>query len=241
LHPVIFLALLVTVLLFISWYKRAPSGQQKHIRGRMLLFGGVGIVLLLLVTGHLNPVVALIVAALAIGQRVLAVASMANMFKGFRNSMKGAAGPSAGGASDVETRFLRMSLNHDTGAMDGVVLEGASKGRRLSELGLGDLLDLLAMCRAQDDQSATVLEAYLDRVHGDGWRDTSYGGGSGHGGATSRMSPSEAREILGIGADASRDEIIEAHRRLMQKNHPDRGGSTYLAAKINQAKEILIT
>ncbi len=240
-HPVIFLALLVAVLFFISWYKRAPSGQQKHIRGRMLLFGGIGIVLLLLVTGHLNPIIALIVAAVAIGQRILAVASMASMFKGFRNSMKGAAGPSAGGASDVETRFLRMSLNHDTGAMDGVVLESASKGRRLSELGLDDLMDLLAACRAQDAQSATVLEAYLDRVHGDGWRDASHGGGAGHGGETSRMSPAEAREILGIGVDASRDEIIEAHRRLMQKNHPDRGGSTYLAAKINQAKEILIT
>jgi hypothetical protein len=163
------------------------------------------------------------------------------MFKGFRNSMKGAAGPSTGGASDVETRFLRMSLNHDTGAMDGVVLEGASKGRRLSELGLGALMDLLTLCRAQDDQSASVLEAYLDRVHGDGWRDASHGAGAGHGGETSRMSASEAREILGIGADAGRDEIIEAHRRLMQKNHPDRGGSTYLAAKINQAKEILIT
>ncbi len=225
-HPIIFLALLVAVLLFISWYKRAPAGQQKRIRGRMLLFGGIGIVLLLLVTGHLNPVIALIVAALAIGQRILAVANMASIFKGFRNSMKGAAGPSTGGASDVETRFLRMSLDHDTGAMDGVVLKGATKGRRLSELGLGDLLDLLAVCRAQDDQSATVLEAYLDRVHGDEWRDASRGGGAGHGGETSRMSASEAREILGIGADAGRDEIIEAHRRLMQKNHPDRGGST---------------
>jgi hypothetical protein len=241
LHPVIFLALLVAVLLFFSWYKRAPSGQRKRIRGRMLLFGGIGIVLLLLVTGHLNPVIALIVAALAIGQRILAVASMANMFKGFRNSMKGAAGPSAGGASDVETRFLRMSLNHDTGAMDGVVVEGASKGRRLSELALDDLMDLLAVCRAQDAQSATVLEAYLDRVHGDGWRDASHGAGAGHGAETFHMSPTEAREILGIGANASRDEIIAAHRRLMQKNHPDRGGSTYLAAKINQAKEILIT
>ena len=66
-HPVIFLALLVAVLLFISWYKRAPSSQQKRIRGRMLLYGGIGILLLLLVTGHLSPIMAAIVAALALG------------------------------------------------------------------------------------------------------------------------------------------------------------------------------
>jgi hypothetical protein len=240
LHPVIILALLLGILLFISWYKRAPSGQQKRLRGRMLLFGSIGIVLLLLVTGHLNPILALIVAALAFGQRILAVANMASMFKGFRNSMKGAAGPSEGSASDVETRYLRMSLDHDTGTMDGVVLEGAYRGRRLAELALDELMDLLTVCRAQDSQSATVLEAYLDRVHGDGWRDAFHGAGAGHGGDASHMTPNEAREILGVGTDANREEIIEAHRRLMQKNHPDRGGSTYLAAKINQAKDTLL-
>ena len=239
-HPVILLALLAGILLFISWYKRAPSGQQKHIRGRMLMYGGIGIVLLLLVTGHLNPIFALIVAALAFGQRFLALANMASMFKGFRNSMRGASGPSSGSASDVETRFLRMSLDHDTGAMDGVVLEGSYQGRRLSELDLGDLVSLLTICRAQDSQSATVLESYLDRVHGDGWRDAFHGEDRRHGGETSHMTPSEAREILDVTAQASREEIIEAHRRLMQKNHPDRGGSTYLAAKINQAKDTLL-
>lgn len=239
-HPVIILALLVGVLLFISWYKRAPSTQQKRIRGRMLLFGGLGIVLLLLVTGHLNPLIAVVVAALAIGQRILAVASMANIFKGFRNSMKGAAGPSGGNASDVETRYLRMSLNHDTGEMDGVVLEGTYQGRRLTELGSDELMDLLALCRAEDAQSASVLEAYLDRMHGGDWRETFRGAGHEQGSEATRMSEVEAREILGVEAGASREEVIEAHRRLMQKNHPDRGGSTYLAAKINQAKEVLL-
>lgn len=239
-HPAILLAILAGILFFISWYKRAPSGQQKRLRGRMLAYAGIGIVLLLLVTGHLNPIFALILGALAFGQRILALANIANMFKGFRHSVQGAAGPSAGNASDVETRFLRMSLDHDTGRMDGVVLEGSYEGRRLSELDLGDLVDLLTVCRAQDPQSATVLEAYLDRVHGDSWREGFHGGDGGHGVETSRMTAAEAREILDLEPEASREEIIEAHRRLMQKNHPDRGGSTYLAAKINQAKETLL-
>ena len=239
-HPAIILALIAGILFFISWYKRAPSVQQKRIRGRMLIYGGIGIVLLLLVTGHLNPIFALILAALAFGQRILALANVANMFKGFRNSVQGASGPSAGNASDVETRFLRMSLDHDTGTMDGVVLEGSYEGRRLSELDLGDLVSLLTVCRTQDSQSATVLEAYLDRVHGDDWRADNHTGAGAHGGVTSRMTAAEAREILDLNAQATREEIIEAHRRLMQKNHPDRGGSTYLAAKINQAKETLL-
>ncbi len=239
-HPVIFLALLAGVLLFISWYKRAPSGQQKRIRGRMLIYAGIAIVVLLLVTGHLNPIIAFVVAALAVGQRLLAIANMANLFKGFKNSMKGAAGPSTGNVSDVETRYLRMSLDHDTGQMNGVVLEGEFQGRRLSELELEELLSLLAVCRADDSQSASVLEAYLQRVHGDRWHEASHERGSRTGGERSHMSDTEAREILGVEPGASREEIIEAHRRLMQKNHPDRGGSTYLAAKINEAKNVLL-
>ena len=100
-------------------------------------------------------------------------------------------------------------------------------------------MDLLAVCRAEDSQSAAVLEAYLDRVHGDSWRHAQSGAGDEHGNGT-RMTLAEAREILGVDSHASREDIIEAHRRLMQKNHPDRGGSTYLAAKINLAKEILL-
>ena len=55
-----------------------------------------------------------------------------------------------------------------------------------------------------------------------------------------KMTVAEAREILGVKADASREEIIKAHRRMMQKVHPDRGGTDYLAAQLNQAKDTLL-
>ena len=89
------------------------------------------------------------------------------------------------------------------------------------------------------------MEAYLDwRLPG--WRDAAQAsagqaGSSAAGRAkTSRMSAEEAYAVLGIATDASEEEIRHAHRRLMMKMHPDQGGSTYLAARINEAKEVLL-
>lgn len=162
--------------------------------------------------------------------------------------LKSAAGPSPGQTSQVETRFLRMTLDHDTGAMSGVVLDGEHRGRSLEEMSLPDLVDLLRQCRAEDPQSVAVLEAYLDRIHGADWRAHSeegqggsgarYGGGAAA--STGAMTREEALEILGLQPDATPDEIRDAHRRMMQQYHPDRGGSNYLAAKVNQAKDRLL-
>ena len=156
---------------------------------------------------------------------------------------KNVGGPSPGQSSDVTTEHLRMSLDHDSGEMTGTVTEGPYAGRELDSLSLSELLDLLAGC-AEDEDSVRVLEAYLDRVHGPQWRGD--GGAEGEtrggraGGWGAAMTFDEAWEILGLEPGADEQAIKEAHRRLMSKMHPDRGGSTYLAAKLNQAKDLLL-
>ena len=151
-------------------------------------------------------------------------------------------GPSPGQSSDVETAYLRMSLDHDSGELQGTVLEGPFRGRLVEELSLEELLALLRDCRVNDEESAELLESYLDRVHGPEWRGGDPGAQSGAGKSTDGrpMTVDEAYEILGVRRGADADEIRDAHRRLMLKIHPDQGGSTYLAAKINQAKEVLL-
>ena len=161
------------------------------------------------------------------------------MVRGFRGL--GRTRPSPGQTSDVETEYLRMALDHDTGEMTGTVLKGAFAGRDLGDLGLDDLLALFEECLPADERSAQVLEAYLDRGSHAGWREAMDARRSAsRRGGKAEMTPDEAREILGVGPEATAEEIKAAHRRLMQQNHPDRGGSTYLAAKINLAKEMLL-
>jgi len=161
----------------------------------------------------------------------------------------GSARPSPGQASEVETVWLKMRLQHDSGAMGGVVRKGPWAGMELSALSLEQLVALLGDCWADDPQSAQLLETYLDRAIGPDWRERAQAGGSAGGSAggartaeagSGRMSREEAREVLGVGAAATPEEVKEAYRRLMQKMHPDQGGSTYLAAKINQARDVLL-
>ncbi len=167
---------------------------------------------------------------------------MLRNWRAIRARLRAARGPSPGQASEVETRFLRMTLDHDSGEMTGRVTEGRFAGRVLEELELDDLIALWAECRAEDAQSAAVLEAYLDRSQGEAWREAAAQGGAGPRAPTGAgtMSQEEACDILGLEPGASRVAIHEAHRRLMQKVHPDLGGSNYLAAKINQAKALLL-
>lgn len=148
-------------------------------------------------------------------------------------------GAAAGQDSAVETEWLRMSLEHDTGAMTGLVLKGPFEGRYLAELAFDGLLGLLADCRRHDNQAAALLETYLDRTAGEDWRERQARGGAG-GPVAGGLTPQAAREILGVGPEAGADEIRAAYHRLMKKLHPDQSGSTFLASQINAAKDLLL-
>lgn len=155
-------------------------------------------------------------------------------------SPRSSAKPGSSGRSTVATRFLSMDLDHATGAMSGRVLEGCFAGRSLQDLSLQDQLNLWWECQ-EDAQSVAVLEAYLDRHAGVDWRERLHD--SGRGGAdriSGTMDRAEAFQILGLQPGASREEIQAAYRRLIQRVHPDHGGSSYLAARLNQARDVLL-
>ena len=166
------------------------------------------------------------------------------LWRGWRRSRTAAdIGARQGRSSSIETVYLSVMLDHDSGTVDGRIKVGRFKDRRLADLTRADLVDLLGELRTSDPEGATVLEAYLDRIHGAGWRDgearekSRRSNGSAAGGVMTRE---EALEVLGLAPEATELEIREAHHRLMMKVHPDHGGSSYLAARLNQARDRLL-
>jgi hypothetical protein len=144
---------------------------------------------------------------------------------------------SGGKASRVRSAYLEMQLDHDTGAMQGTIVAGRHQGVALDRLDVKTLVRLLAEF---DEESRALLTAYLDR------RDPRWGeyaqadATAPRSSASGQMSEQEAYQILGLQPGASAEAIGSAHRTLMKKFHPDQGGTTYLAARINEAKEILL-
>ena len=140
--------------------------------------------------------------------------------------------------SRIETTYLEMILDHDSGQMAGRVRTGPFAGRDLSEMRPEELMALWRECAARDEQSARVLESFLDRHFG-GWREAAKSQDEAPRRAGG-MSPGEAYEVLGVSPRASDQEIKEAHRKLMRKHHPDQGGSAELAARLNEARDVLL-
>jgi DnaJ domain len=149
-----------------------------------------------------------------------------------------------GQTSRIKTDRIEMELDHDSGHMDGECLTGRFAGRKLSTLSDREVMELLAELHQEGAAEAAVMEAYLD------WRLPEWRGQDSRSRAraesgkrrrgSGRMTVEEAYDVLGLSPNASQEEIKQAHRRLMMKLHPDQGGSNYLAARINEAKDVLL-
>jgi hypothetical protein len=180
---------------------------------------------------------------LAVPLGFIAISLLKGQLSGF-NPFAGNANKSAGQQSRVRTRTVEMELDHDTGGMEGRVIRGRFASRMLSSMDDSELIQLWNECLKLDPQAAQLLEAYMDRRTPD-WREEAGAKakrGSKAAGSRSDgpVSVNEAYEILGLQPGASKADIRRAHRTLMKKMHPDQGGSTYLATKINEAKDLLL-
>lgn len=246
---IVLIVLVAAVLWFLHWFRNTPPRQVTRLLRRGALWGGIGLLVLMTATGRLNPLFAAFAAAIPVLMRAVNLLRILPVVQQVLRSLglsgipgvAGGSNPGGGGqTSSIRTRFLEMTLDHESGHMDGLVLEGNHKGRLLSDLGLHQLLDLLHLYLTEDAQSASLLETFLDRTQGEDWRESLGGGGERSPAPNVPMNRDEALAVLGLDAGASEQEIKDAHRRLIQRFHPDRGGSDYLAAKINEAKRLLL-
>jgi hypothetical protein len=177
-----------------------------------------------------------------------AVASMVANFAGWKtpggaspggfSNVGGGAGARQGRSSIARSAMVEMRLDHSSGAMTGTILSGAYGGRAVETLSRPELIALRQELARDDPDGVSLLEAYLDRRFA-GWREADQGQRQRRGG-DGAMTRREAFEVLGLAEGAGAADIIRAHRTLMKKFHPDHGGSTTLAARVNQAKDVLM-
>lgn len=232
--------ILLLALIFAIYYLRqkilkAPAAQRK---GLIWKYGLIGLAVLLIglaAAGRVHWISAMIAAALPfIRQAIPMLIRYFPALQHYYKTQQGQQGPTMGNQSSMETSIVKMQMDHDSGQLSGEVLAGPFQGRPLDSMSQQELLSLLDYCQQQDMDSCKLLVSYLNHRFGDGWHEGMQPA------ANNDMDELEALKLLGLETGASKEAIIQAHRKLMQKVHPDRGGNDYLAAKINHAKDLLL-
>ena len=232
---ILLIAIVIALVLLVRRVQAMPPHKRRS--GYLQLILGVAVVatVILTLTGKMHWVGAA-VTGLLVGARQL-FPLLVRTFPLFQHLL--GQRQSAGQQSEVKTSILRMTLDHSNGELNGEVLAGPFKDWLLSEMNLEQLQALLAYCASEDADSEQLLASYLEQRFPDGWDGTANQGRA-PGENSSGMTRNEALAVLGLTDDASDEDIVTAHRSLIQKLHPDRGGNDYLAAKINEAKDFLL-
>lgn len=228
------LVVLAAIAFAIAWFLRAnPSGVARVARIILLGVGAFGAGALLIFGVRFLPGLLPELFGLA---GIVITALIARAVR--RRSSGGFSTPGAARRTEVRTAFLQAWIDHGTGDVGGTILYGRFSGRTLDGLSDGELLEFHEEC-AGDADSRRVLESYLDRRLGADWRNARPSAPPPRG-SRSDMTRDEALAVLGLAEGASEEEIKAAHRRLIQRMHPDVGGTADLAARINRAKDVLL-
>lgn len=226
--------------------KMLKQGKAGKIKIALIALGLI--FLMLAVTGRAPALFAILGAAMT---QIMRIAPLLIRFSPALGKYLGGAaglggfaqGANSAGSSKVSTDTIEMSLDHISGSIDGQVLQGEFSGRSLGSLNIEDLKGLYQYCAQNDPEALRLLQTYIQRQRGAEWQSANPGNDTNQNtGAVSsaQMSVAEAKQVLGLEGDISRKSISAAHRSLIGQFHPDKGGSDYLATKINTAREVLI-
>ncbi|MGI1678041.1 MAG: DnaJ domain-containing protein [Cellvibrionaceae bacterium] len=235
-----------------EYLKKKPKQQQKNLLFKFGFIALTGVLLILIATGRVHWISAIFAAFIPVAKYFFPILlrllpGLLPLYKNFKNSQssKNMFTGNTGNTSSVQTDYLKLILDHDTGDISGDILTGPFSGSNLGLLDKANIKELLKYYSEHDQESHQLLLAYAERRFSeDDFEDLNQRNtGENHSRKTqssSDMTRKEALDILGLDESATEEEIISAHKKLMQKMHPDRGGSNYLAAKINEAKDHLM-
>ncbi len=234
-------ALLGAVWFWLRWRNTPTAQGRKDLIWKTAVGGLIVVIILLALGGRIHWMGAVVAAILPLLKQGMAL--LIRFFPFFAQLYK-THGPAAKAPdmSTVRSAIIEMNLDHETGELQGQVLKGPFSGQQLADMTRDSLAELLDYCRQQDGDSARLLESYLtQRFDGDAdFAESEPGDGSQASSDSAPMTVAEALAILGLQETVTADDITLAHRRLIQKLHPDRGGNDYLAAKINEARDVLL-
>jgi hypothetical protein len=226
---ILILALLIGVWYWWSYLKKLPKDKSRPFLWKTGFWLVLGIASYLVLTGKMHWLGAGLAALVPLLRSVILwgfrAAPLMRLLGRFKST-----------PSQFRTQSLVVTINFASGQLTGEIISGDLAGKQLSELSSDEIKTLSKQLKENDKESYILLQAYLirsgstDEQFANNFKADNY----------TEISKAEAYEVLGISADSSQEEVIKAHKRLMQRLHPDRGGSDYLAAKINAAKDLLI-